>query len=140
MTEFAKAQDGVSIAYDSIGSGPPVVLVHGFAASRTITWKNTGWYDWLVSLGRTVIALDCRGHGETEKPHGVGSYDDRQMASDIVAVMDAAGAESAPVMGYSMGSYLDIALMHIAPERVAQAILAGVGENYFSFWEDRNRL
>ena len=140
MTEFIKAQDGLEIAYEKMGAGPPVILVHGFAASRIITWKNTGWYDWLLSMGRSVIALDCRGHGESGKPHSPEAYDDRKMVMDIVTVMEANGAGSAPVMGYSMGSYLAIALMHIAPDRVEQAVLAGVGENYFSFWEERNEL
>ncbi len=62
------------------------------------------------------------------------------MAMDIVSVMDAAGVESAPIIGYSMGGYLVIALMHFAPARVERAVLAGVGENYFSFWEERNEL
>jgi pimeloyl-ACP methyl ester carboxylesterase len=138
MTEFVQAQDGVDIAYERVGDGLPVVLVHGFAASRTITWKNTGWYDWLVGIGRSVIALDCRGHGESGKPHSPTDYDDRTMALDIVAVLKANGAASAPIVGYSMGGYLAIALMHIATERVERAILGGVGGNYFSFWEGRD--
>lgn len=137
---FIKAQDGVEIAYEKAGAGPPVILVHGFAASRTITWKNTGWVDWLLGMGRTVIALDCRGHGESAKPHSSEAYNDRKMARDIVSVMEASDIRSAPIIGYSMGSYLVIALMHIAPERVEQVVLAGVGENYFSFWEERNEL
>ena len=102
MTEFIKAQDGVEIAYEKMGAGPPVILVHGFAASRIITWQNTGWYDWLLSMGRSVIALDCRGHGESGKPHSPEAYDDRKMVMDIVTVMEANGANSAPIMGYSM--------------------------------------
>lgn len=138
MTEYAEAQDGVEIAYERMGSGPLVILVHGFAASRIITWKNTGWYEWLRGNGRTVIALDCRGHGESGKPHSPKDYDDRIMAMDIVAVMEANDAASAPVLGYSMGGYLAIALMHVAPQRVQRAVLGGVGENYFSFWEGRD--
>jgi len=138
MTEFAKAQDGIEIAFEQVGAGPPVVLVHGFAASRIITWKNTAWYDWLLGAGHSVVALDCRGHGESGKPHSPDSYNDRKMAMYIVVVMDAVGVGAAPVMSYSMGSDLARASMQLAPERVEQAILAGVGENYFSFWEDRN--
>ena len=140
MTEFVKAQDGVEIAFDRFGAGPPVILVHGFAASRIITWKNTGWYEWLLDGGYCVIALDCRGHGESGKPHSPEDYDDRKMVLDIVAVMEANDAASAPIMGYSMGGYLAIALMHIEPERVQRAVLGGVGENYFTFWEVRDEL
>lgn len=140
MTEFIKARDGIDIAYEKMGVGPPLILVHGFAANRIITWKNTGWYDWLLDSGRSVIAVDCRGHGESGKPHSPKDYDDRKMVMDIVTIMEANGAGSAAVMGYSMGSYLAIALMHIAPERVERAVLGGVGENYFSFWEERDEL
>ncbi len=140
MTEFAKAPGGVSIAFETMGAGPPVILVHGFAARRIITWKNTSWYDWLLGMGRSVIAFDCRGHGESGKPHAPEAYNDRTMVMDIVAVMEAVDVGTAPVMGYSMGSYLAIGLMRLAPERIGQAILAGVGENYFSFWQERNEI
>lgn len=138
MPNFAKAPDSVEIAYETAGEGPPVVLVHGFAASRIITWRNTGWYEWLARAGHMVIALDCRGHGESGKPHTPDAYDERRMIGDILAVMDAAGIPAAPLIGYSMGGYLAIALMQNAPERVPSAVLAGVGENYFSFWGERN--
>jgi pimeloyl-ACP methyl ester carboxylesterase len=138
MASIARAPDGVEIAYDRTGEGPPVVLVHGFAASRIITWRNTGWYEWLERAGHTVLALDCRGHGESGKPHAREDYDERLMIADILAVMDAEGVSAAPLIGYSMGSYLAIGLMREAPARLPAAILAGVGENYFSFWAERN--
>lgn len=138
MPNFAKAPDGVEIAFEKSGEGPPIVLVHGFAASRVITWKNTGWYDWLTRAGHSVIALDCRGHGESGKPHAPAEYHERKMIGDILSVLDANGLPAAPVIGYSMGAYLAIALMREAPDRVPSAILAGIGENYFSFWAERN--
>ena len=134
MTNFVTATDGVAIAYDVIGDGPPVVLVHGFAANRAITWRNTNWYEWLTSAGRQVIALDCRGHGMSAKPHEKEAYDDRLMLADVLAVLDALGLRAADVVGYSMGGYLAINLMHEAPGRVRRAVIAGVGESYFSFW------
>jgi len=56
MTEFASAADGTAIAYESLGEGAPVVLVHGFGASRAITWANTNWYQTLVRAGRRLVA------------------------------------------------------------------------------------
>jgi pimeloyl-ACP methyl ester carboxylesterase len=137
MTEII-ASDGVSLSFDREGDGPPVVLIHGFAASRTITWRNTGWYETLVKAGRTVVAMDCRGHGASGKPHAVEAYAEQRMAADITDVMDALGFENADVMGYSMGGFLTVALLHAAPTRIRRAILAGVGENYFRFWETRS--
>jgi pimeloyl-ACP methyl ester carboxylesterase len=140
MTEFVTSGDGVRIAYDRLGEGPPIVLVHGFAATRTITWQNTGWYDWLTRAGFTVIALDARGHGESDKPHEQSAYHDRIMIADILAVMDREGVPSAPIIGYSMGAYLTVGMMNIAPERLPLGILAGVGERYFTFWGPRSEI
>ena len=139
MTRFTTSPDGLAIAYDAVGNGPPIVLIHGFAASRAITWRGTLWYDWLTRAGHTVIAPDCRGHGESDKPHEVDAYDDYKMLGDILAVMAAEGITRADIMGYSMGGYLTINLAHERPDVVARAVIAGVGENYFSFWAQRDK-
>jgi pimeloyl-ACP methyl ester carboxylesterase len=137
MTRFARGSDGSRIAYEVVGDGPPILLIHGFAASRAITWRNTNWYAWLQRSGRRVVAMDCRGHGDSEKPRDPASYDDRIMAGDILAVLDDAEIPRSDCMGYSMGGYLTMNLLTTAPERFGRAILGGVGENYFSFWPDR---
>ena len=137
MTYYVTASDGVDIAYDCIGEGPPIVLVHGFGANRTITWANTGWYQALERAGHKVIAVDCRGHGESEKPHEPEDYDEGRMAMDIIAVLVALEIPETDVMGYSMGGQLAIRLMHDAPGRVRRAVLGGVGETYFRFSEER---
>lgn len=131
MTEFITAADGIDIAYDVVGEGAPVVLIHGFGANRTITWSNTSWYQTFVRAGRKVIGIDCRGHGESGKPHDPDDYDEGRMAADVIAIMAALGLPSVDVAGYSMGGYLAIRLMHDAPGRVRRAVLGGVGEKYF---------
>jgi len=82
MTEFVTAPDGVRIAYDIAGEGAPIVLVHGFGASRVQNWRAPGWYETLTGAGYRVIALDCRGHGESDKPHDSAFYGESTMASD----------------------------------------------------------
>jgi pimeloyl-ACP methyl ester carboxylesterase len=140
MTDFTRGADGLSIAYDVAGEGPPVVLIHGFAASRVITWRNTQWIEWLKRAGRRVIALDCRGHGESARPHDTASYNDELMIGDVLAVLDALEVTRADVMGYSMGGYMVANLLKLAPARVARAVIAGVGATYFSFWPQRNEV
>jgi len=130
MTNFALGNDGVRIAWEEAGEGEPIVLVHGFASDRMQNWRSPGWYKTLTESGRRVVALDCRGHGESEKPHDPERYGDR-MVDDLAAVMAAAGISDADVMGYSMGGMLTMGLMMRRPELVRRAIIAGVGETYF---------
>lgn len=131
MTEFVTAADGTDIAFDIAGEGPPILVIHGFGASRIITWKNTSWYQTLTAAGRQVIAVDCRGHGESGKPHMPSAYDEGRMTADLVAVLASFRIAAVDVMGYSMGAYLAMRLMQEAPGRVRRAVLAGVGETYF---------
>ena len=131
MTEFATAADGVRIAYEIAGDGPrTVVLVHGFASDRKQNWKAPGWYETLTGAGYRVIALDCRGHGESDKPHDPSFYSHEKMAADVIAVMDAAGLGESLLMGYSMGGYISMSLLLRHPERFARVVIAGVGASY----------
>jgi pimeloyl-ACP methyl ester carboxylesterase len=132
MTEFAIAPDGVRIAWETVGAGPPVVLVHGFGASRVQNWRAPGWYDSLTDGGCSVVAFDCRGHGDSDKPHDPTAYTEPSMANDIGLVMHAAGHDHAFVMGYSMGGSLALRFAYRHPEQVSAAIIGGVGANYFS--------
>jgi pimeloyl-ACP methyl ester carboxylesterase len=130
MVKFAQGNDGVRIAYEEVSSGDPIVLVHGFASDRGQNWRGALWYDTLTRDGRRIVAMDCRGHGESDKPHDTAAYGDR-MVDDIATVMEAAGLRNADIMGYSMGGMLTMGLLMRRPDLVRRAIVAGVGETYF---------
>ncbi len=131
MTTFATAKDGVRLAYDIVGDGAEtILLVHGFGSSRVQNWKAPGWYDTLTGAGTRVVAMDCRGHGESDKPHTTPGYGHDEMAGDVLAVLDDADIEAAYVMGYSMGGFIAIHLLLRHPERVTKLIVGGVGESY----------
>lgn len=131
MTEFTTAKDGVRIAYEVVGEGTPVMLVHGFGSSRRQNWQETGWYATLTGAGYQVIAMDCRGHGESDKPHEPEAYDHTIMKDDVLAVLDAAGAGPVRLMGYSMGGYISIHVLMAAHTRVERLVIGGVGATYF---------
>ncbi len=139
MNDFATAADGVRLAYEVAGDGDPIVLVHGFASDRKQNWKNVGWYETLTGAGFRVVAMDCRGHGESGKPHDEESYGDK-MVGDIVTVMDAAGLPRADVMGYSMGGILTVGLLMTQPGRIGRAVCAGIGETYFAVKSHRRGI
>jgi pimeloyl-ACP methyl ester carboxylesterase len=130
MTEFATTTDGLRIAYERMGEGPPVVLVHGFGSSKEQNWKSTGWYGALGEAGFSVLAMDNRGHGESDKPHDPLFYHHDRMAEDVATVMDAAGIEAAPYVGYSMGGLIGLRFLTHFPGRVTRLALGGVGETY----------
>jgi pimeloyl-ACP methyl ester carboxylesterase len=120
--------NGVSIHYVDEGAGPPVVLVHGFASSLQGNWRAPGIFDALVKAGRRVVALDCRGHGESGKPHEPEAYADNAMVKDVIALMDHLRIDRADLMGYSMGGIISATLMTAYPERFRSVILSGVGD------------
>jgi pimeloyl-ACP methyl ester carboxylesterase len=140
MTCFATAADGVRLAYETVGAGPDIVLVHGFGSSRAQNWRDTGWYKTLTDAGYRVTAMDCRGHGESDKPHVAAGYGHDEMPADVCAVMDAAGVAAAHVMGYSMGGFVAIHLASQRAERLKKLIVAGVGESYLDVDNRRDRV
>lgn len=125
MPTFA-ASDGLELAYDVTGEGPPVVLHHGFAADAAGNWVAPGIVDALVRSGSRVIALDARGHGRSAKPHEPDAYRGPVMARDVSALLDHLGIGAVDVVGYSMGGLVTSLLLADEP-RVRSAVLGGVG-------------
>lgn len=106
------------------------MLVHGFGSNLGVNWKHTGWFDFFLSLGRNVIALDLRGHGKSRKFHDPGAYAPENMGNDILGLMDHLAVEKTDLMGYSMGAWLSMYLLASAPHRFHTGILGGVGEKF----------
>jgi pimeloyl-ACP methyl ester carboxylesterase len=117
----------VEIAYLDEGAGDPIVLVHGFASSKNVNWIYPTWVSDLKKDGRRVIALDNRGHGDSEKLYDAADYEIAIMASDVIALLDHLGIERADIMGYSLGSRMTAILAREQPQRLRSAILGGIG-------------
>lgn len=130
MPEFVTAPDGVALAFERHGEGPAIVLVHGFGSSRMQNWKSTGWFGGLAEAGFAIVAMDCRGHGDSGKPHEAQAYRDDRMADDVTVVMDGCRLGGALILGYSMGGFIGLRLLAAHPDRVIKLAIAGVGANY----------
>ena len=117
----------VEIAFLDEGEGDPIILVHGFASSKNVNWVYPTWVSELRKNGRRVIALDNRGHGESEKLYDPARYSIPAMAGDVVALMDHLGIPQADIMGYSMGGRMTAWLGLNEPQRLRSAILGGIG-------------
>jgi pimeloyl-ACP methyl ester carboxylesterase len=117
----------VEIAYLDEGEGDPIILVHGFASSKNVNWVYPTWVSELRKNGRRVLALDNRGHGESEKLYDPAQYSIPTMAGDVLALMDHLGIPQADIMGYSMGGRMTAWLGLNESQRLRSAILGGIG-------------
>jgi pimeloyl-ACP methyl ester carboxylesterase len=115
--------NGVRIHYVDQGSGPPVVLIHGFSGSLESGWIETGVLPNLATDYR-VIALDCRGHGQSDKPHDPKSYG-IEMSQDVVRLLDHLSIPRAHIVGHSMGAGITAQLLTTNPDRFLTATLSG---------------
>ncbi|MFG1926592.1 alpha/beta fold hydrolase [Cryptosporangium sp. NPDC048952] len=121
--------DGSSLAYRRWGGVrdlPPVVLLHEFGLNHALNWIATGVVDAVIRTGRPVIALDARGHGDSDKPRDPARYGERTMARDLVALIDEMKADAVDVVGYGMGSVVAL-LAAVQDVRVRRVVAGGVG-------------
>lgn len=117
------SSDGAEVFAERHGGGPPVLVLHGFAAQ----WRPEQWRHLLAALeGRTVIGVDLRGHGRSGKPHDRGEYG-QKLVGDVLAVMDAFGVPRADVIGYSLGGFVALEAARRHPERIRSTTLIGQG-------------
>lgn len=117
--------DGVKIHYTVEGEGEPVLLIHGFRANANMNWRAPGVTKMLAEEYQ-VIAIDNRGHGESDKPEADGMYGVR-MVEDCVRLLDHLKIEKAHWVGYSMGGMITLKALTLHPERIKSAIIGGMG-------------
>lgn len=128
MSRF-KSFDGVEIFYQGwVGKSalPPVVLHHGYVANMRVNWVVPGIVRRLNLAGRSVIALDARGHGRSGKPHDPAAYGESRMAKDLSCLLDELGLQEVDLVGYSMGA--TVALLAATQEkRIRRVVAGGIG-------------
>jgi pimeloyl-ACP methyl ester carboxylesterase len=108
------AHDGADIWHVSYGAGMPVILLHGgLGHSGNFAHQVPA----LVEAGYRAVLIDSRGHGRSTRDGQAFSYD--LMASDVLAVMDALEIERAPIVGWSDGACIGLAMARMVPERVS---------------------
>jgi pimeloyl-ACP methyl ester carboxylesterase len=115
--------DSVRIHFHVEGSGPPLVLYHGFTGSLE-DWRIVGLTE-LMSPSFQLILIDARGHGDSDKPHDPAAYTAPIRARDVVSVLDCLHIERAHFLGYSMGGWVGFCLAKYAPERFTSLAIGG---------------
>ncbi len=128
MPQFGFADSsGLAIHFEKFGSGTPIILVHGWGADIQSNWVDSGWVSMLAEQ-RTVVALDVRGHGTSDKPLALDPYGYAAMSQDVLAVMDELDIDRADYLGYSMGSFMGAYLLGHHPQRFTSLVLGGIGD------------
>ena len=132
MANFT-TDDGVRIHYTvfpetaaNLSGVTPVILQHGFTGNHEVDFVENGLVDTLVAAGKVVVALDARGHGLSDAPHGRDRYGEERMAKDVSQLADHLGSTQFDLLGFSMGAV--IALFVAANDRrVRRWALTGLG-------------
>lgn len=126
--------DGVRLHYAEAGSGPPLVLLHGFPQN----WYM--WRDLIPTLAKhyRVIAPDTRGAGWSEAPRD--GYGKEQLADEVAKLMDAVGAPRARVMGHDWGGFIGFMLALRHPDKVEQYLALNIATPWSSINRDAWRL
>ncbi len=111
--------NGVKIHYATMGSGPLIVMIHGFPDF---------WYTWrdqmeALAPNYQVVAIDQRGYNLSDKPQGVENYDVRLLVGDVIAVIKSLGKEKAIIVGHDWGGLVSWQLALNAPQFVDKLII-----------------
>lgn len=106
--------NGQQIAYSRGGSGPALLLLHGYPQMRAM-WRTIAP---LLAERFTVIAADLRGYGDSSKPEGVAAYSFREMAADQHALMQHLGFDRFHLVGHDRGARTAHRLTLDAPDAV----------------------
>lgn len=119
-------RDGVKIYYEDNGSGPAVLLSHGYSATCRM------WEGQVAALKGhyRVITWDMRGHGASESPADQKQYSEEATVDDMAAILKACGVAKAVIGGLSLGGYMSLAFNLKYPEMVKALMLFDTGPGY----------
>jgi pimeloyl-ACP methyl ester carboxylesterase len=98
-----RARDGAELAYSELGSGRPLVLLHGFACSAQMHWTRPGHAERLADLGYRVVMPELRGHGDSAAPHDAAGYPKDVFVDDLLALIEQIELTDYDLGGYSLG-------------------------------------
>ena len=119
-------RDGVNIHYEVHGSGPPLLLTHGYSSTSAM------WQEQVAALSKhhQLVVWDMRGHGQSDYPGDPLAYSEALTVADIAALLDEVGAKTAIVGGLSLGGYMSLAFYRAYPERVRALLIIDTGPGF----------
>src|SRR5882724_11933979 len=119
-------RDGVQIYYEVHGSGPPLLLTHGYSSTSAM------WQVQIDALSKhhKLVLWDMRGHGQSDYPESPAAYSEALTVADMAALLDEVGADKAIVGGLSLGGYMSLAFYRAHPARVRALLIIDTGPGF----------
>ena len=135
--EFIEGFGGARLAVHRVGSGRPVLLLHGLFSSAEINWIKFGTAAQLAEAGFEAIMPDLRAHGASEAPHDAQAYPEDVLVRDLLALVEALGLTDYDLGGFSLGARTAVrgVLAGLAPRRL---VLGGMGIEGLGQWARRS--
>ena len=139
MSEFYPGFDGARLALHRIGSGRPVILLHGLFSSAEMNWVKFGQAELLASAGFEVLMPDLRAHGASAAPHDPAAYPEDVLARDLEALIAHLGLTDYDLCGFSLGARTSVrgVIGGLMPRRLAlggmglEGLIGGTGRGAF---------
>jgi pimeloyl-ACP methyl ester carboxylesterase len=119
-------RDGTKIHYEVYGSGPALLLTHGYSSTSAM-WA--GQIDALAKC-HTLVLWDMRGHGQSDYPNDPSAYSEDLTVGDMAALLDQIGIKRAIVGGLSLGGYMSLAFYRAHPDRVRALLIVDTGPGF----------
>lgn len=130
------ASDDVELAWNELGQGRPLVLLHGLFSSAHMNWIKFGHAATIAAAGYRVIMPDLRAHGQSDAPHDAACYSHDVLARDAEELIAHLGLDDYDLGGFSLGARTTARLV-VRGARPRKAILAGMGLEGLSGWTGR---
>ncbi|MDB5200138.1 MAG: hypothetical protein JWO92_2101 [Chitinophagaceae bacterium] len=128
VSGYFSSFDRTKIYYEILGSGKPVLLIHGFTGTSS-DWKNKPLADSLLANGFKIILVDLRGNGLSGKPAIPEAYANNAEAKDLVGLMIFLGIKKYDAVGYSRGSIILASLLAL-DKNCKRAVIGGMGADF----------
>ncbi|MFC3097593.1 alpha/beta fold hydrolase [Alteraurantiacibacter palmitatis] len=136
-TSHIASFDGTSLAVHRMGSGRPVLLLHGLFSSAEMNWIRFGHAQALADAGFAAIMPDHRAHGQSGAPHDPAAYPADVLVRDCLHLVEALELSDFDLVGFSLGARTAAAavIAGLAPRRL---VLAGMGLESLDNWSRRS--
>lgn len=136
MTTYYPGFDGARLALHRMGSGRPLIMLHGLFSNAEMNWIKWGHAERLAGAGFECLMPDLRAHGESDAPHDPAAYPGDCLAKDLAALVDQLGLVDYDLCGFSLGARTSVrgVIAGLKPRRL---VLGGMGLEGLAGWTAR---